>query len=128
MKDYTNIFKTKRQVISSIKRLIRPLLWKCGYGETVKSKWQPDLIFHFKTAGCNQELYKIPRPIVVTEGFQGFTKDGIIKDMYAGGMATLTFEQLPLEDLIRIETLLERQISFYKELCKKMLNRSKIRK
>jgi len=121
MQENRDMFKLKKQIISSIKRKIRPLLWNCGYGSTVKSKWQQERIFHFKTAGCHQEVYKIICGIVVTE-FQGFTQDGLIMDCEGGGMVALTFQKIPIEDLIRIENLLKKKIDFYKSLRKKMLH------
>jgi len=101
------ISKERSRLISELKKTIKPLLWTSGFVDNdgaVK-------IFAFDTAKVGklnnhetERTYTING--LVVKKFLGFTEDGIIDDACGGGMATIPFKDMPIEDLFKIENLL----------------------
>jgi len=124
--DYTAVFALKRKLCSKLRRMVKPLLWGCGF---VDHK-EPDgklRIFSFETAGMPQEYYVIRNAVnnhLRGEGISGFTRRGVITDGYGGALVTWDFETIPLEDLIRIENFLIHRIDQFKALRKAMKERA----
>ena len=55
-----------------------------------------------------RDKFKIRGLFMFEDGLEGFTEEGVIADTYAGGLATVYWKGVPIEDLYRINCWLER--------------------
>ena len=47
----------------------------------------------------------------VVEDIIGFTGNGVLDDAYGGGCTVLPYNNIPVEDLLKIESLLKQEIA-----------------
>lgn len=89
-----SISNTKRRLINSIMKIVRPYLWESGY---VKHRESGALKI---IAWDSNKYYKIKG---VSFELGGFTEDAdIITDAYGGGLATCSLSSLSIHELIKI--------------------------
>lgn len=109
-------FRKERQAfITRIKKLIKPFLWESGYvhrenrganGPRRKLKlWVP----RDKKGNITNKEYVLPNAFII-EQMLGFSEEGVIVDQYAGGLTTLYFDSLPIEDMFRLENWMIRML------------------
>lgn len=99
--------KERNQLISAIKKLVKPRLWPSGYvgkGGNPLKVWFPRDSKGKIVAGKG---FKLPRGFVLKE-FDGFAENGIAIDGYAGALVVLGYEDVPIEDLFRLRIWAER--------------------
>lgn len=98
--------KERRALISAIKKLVKPHLWPSGY---VVGNKEPLKLWVPKDAVGNftHKRFKL-RSAFVAKEFEGFADDGVITDSYGGGIVTLFYEDIPLEDLFYLRNWAER--------------------
>jgi hypothetical protein len=93
------IREEKKRRIRKILKLVRPRMHMSGFvesnGERIKV-WTP------------KKEISIPKNLVIKK-FHGVTEKGIITDIYIG-MLVQSWKTVPIEDLIRIQTAISRNI------------------
>ncbi len=104
--DYNLYRQERKQLVASLKQCIRPLLHATGYvtrptlaqadPQRFLQAWVPTDIRGKRT----EKAYRL-NGFVLTQ-FDGFTANGVITDATAGGLATVEFDSLPLEDLFKL--------------------------
>ena len=103
------IRKARRQVLRRIRQAISPKLRKSGYTTGPLGKSRPLLLCVFMKGGKpDPDKTATVRNAMVLEPFQGFCEHGPITDAYGGGMVHTTWDAIPLEDLLKLETMLPR--------------------
>lgn len=95
--------KERNTLVRAIKARIRPHLWPSGYSGGLKL-WLP----RNAKGEFTKKSYKLAG-YVATE-FEGFAEDGVITDGFAGGLAVLGFDDMPLEDLYALDRWMTRRL------------------
>lgn len=100
----------KNKLLRAIKARIKPLLYPSGYQTGSLAKRRPLLLWvpPLKRPSDIRKKIKIRGLFIFEEGFEGFTEDGVIADSYGGGLATVYWKGIPIEDLYRINCWLAR--------------------
>lgn len=90
----------RKSLISSLRKLLKPYLWASGYrhGNGSLLIWVPS---DSKGKPLRDKIFKLKGGFVAQE-FQGFTRDGLILDTFAGALVQKPFDELPMEDLFRL--------------------------
>lgn len=104
------IRNTRHQVLRRILQAIKPKLRKSGYVTGPLGNCRPLLLCVFLKKDGKPDPHKTAtvRNAFVLEPFQGFCEYGPITDAFGGGLVHSTWRSLPLEDLLKLETMLPR--------------------
>jgi hypothetical protein len=93
----------KRRLVRRILLMVRPVWRKTGYYRTDQERvliWTP---------GKHNQAIAMPRNLVV-QNILGVTQDGIAEDAEFGGLVTIYWPAIPVEDLIRIERFVRKRL------------------
>jgi len=95
--------KNRAQLTSALKRLVRPHLQPSGYRDGPVGASKPlNLWVPRKPNGSpTMKSFSLKGGFVVSE-FEGFTTHGVIVDGFAGGLVTVDYGAMPIEDLFRL--------------------------
>lgn len=95
--------KSRAQLTSVLKRLIRPHLQPSGYRDGPVGASKPlNLWVPRKPNGRpTMKSFSLKGGFVVNE-FEGFTAQGVIVDAFAGGLVTMEYGGMPIEGLYRL--------------------------
>lgn len=114
MTDLQTIRQIKSRLVAGLKRRIRPHLWKSGYEDTMVfvfcSKRHVDDGHH--VVDSNRVIKRAM--LEDLHCFQGFYSDGVF-DAHGGGMALISFDSMCVEDLLLIESWMQK--NFDKEVA-----------
>jgi hypothetical protein len=120
--EYAAVFELKRKVCSKLRRMLRPLLWECGYFKPNSDKGEK--IFMFDAVGLRKS-YKLSKAIDESvKEIEGFYANGLF-DAWGGGALCTAFETLPLEDLIRLDNFITTRLPEFKAARQKMKAKAK---
>ncbi|MDO8416570.1 MAG: hypothetical protein Q7S87_10215 [Agitococcus sp.] len=102
----------RNRLTASIKKTVKPFLWKSGFRtRDAKGQGNGNLFIWVpknkadKPTGQQFSL----RQGFVCVAFEGFTSEGVITDGFAGGLSTLNYECMPIEDLFRLHAWVVRK-------------------
>lgn len=107
-----NFTKQRKALVKAIIAQIKPFLWKSRYvRHTGRGESRPLLIWVPRDANGKplDKTYKLKGGFVLQE-FEGFSEDGVITDSYGGGLATVYWGGLPIEDLYRLNQWMLRML------------------
>lgn len=120
----TDYRKERGALERQIEALIAPYLYESGYRRRAFAQdrqmlrlWVPRNL----AGKLTNKTYTLLGGFVVTT-FEGFTEDGVITDAEGGGLATVSWASLPLEDLFRLAAWLERmlpKLTRYEQTCQR---------
>jgi hypothetical protein len=105
-----SIARERRRLIRDIQRTVAPYLWDSGYRtckDPRKPRFEPGnrrplkLWSPLKDGKPTGKTWKLRGTYVLTE-FQGFTEHGLITDCESGMIVTTGYDDLPLEDLLKL--------------------------
>lgn len=95
--------KDRQLLIRALRSLLKAHLWESGY---VNRRRAPLRLWVPKDAKGNLiqgRQFKL-RDAFLLHSFDGFTEEGVIVDSFSGGMNSMTYEALPIEDLAKLHT------------------------
>ena len=96
--------KERRRVTKSLVAMIEPHLWASCYVDSSEANGRL-MIYCMGTDKNNKAICYGINGYILTQ-FEGFVKDGVITDSYGGGLAQLSFDETPVEDLLKLEKYL----------------------
>lgn len=91
-----NIRAARTTLVRAIMKVVAPHLHDSGYVDTRLTVFKRERKIRYPLSHC------------LEEGIMGFTQDGIITDAYGGGLMTVGYEQVCLEDLIKIKAMVSK--------------------
>lgn len=99
--------KERTSLQRKVEKMLRPHLKPSGYVRDSTTReplklWVP----RDKKGEPTGKAYKLKGAFIVKE-LEGFTQDGVITDGFAGGLATVAWSCMPIEDLYRLANWLE---------------------
>ena len=100
----------KRAIIRRIEAQIAPHLWESGYVTGPIGASRPLRLWVPKQPNA----YKRPRfrlNGLTVDVCEGVSEEGMITDSDGGGLVTMPFSALPLEDLLRVERWANKQFA-----------------
>lgn len=101
----------KRALIRRIEARIAPHLWESGYRTGPIDNSRPlKLWVSYKRAGDNERAWFRLNGLTI-DVCEGVCEDGMITSSEGGGLATMAFSDLPLEDLLRVERWANKQFA-----------------
>ena len=112
--------KERTQLIAALKKLVQPLLHATGYvANRGLPPEDPNRYVHAWTptdemGKRTEQSFKLNG--FVLEAFEGFTSYGVIDDAFSGGLSTKAYEDLPLEDLVKLNRWAERYLPRHLEI------------
>jgi hypothetical protein len=86
----------RKTLTRAIIKMVAPHLHKSGFVDV--------RLTHFK----RERKIRYPFSMCLVDGIMGFTQHGIITDAHGGGLMTVNYEQVCIEDLIKIKRLVEK--------------------
>jgi hypothetical protein len=98
----------KSQIVASVKAIIEPHLYDSGYrtnvepGGTIFDARRPLRLWvpSRNDSDSTRQLFEIDGLLI--DDIEGVTEYGVITDTHGGGLVTEAFEDLPVEDLLRL--------------------------
>lgn len=106
--------KERSRLVSALKRTLRPHLRASQYREDGTSRPLQIWAARNKDGDYSLRKYALKGGFVVQQ-FQGFTSRGVVLDIKAGGLTTLDFEQIPIEDLYSLNRWAEQKFGELEE-------------
>ncbi|KWT98105.1 MULTISPECIES: hypothetical protein [unclassified Variovorax] len=104
----------RRRLSASLNRLLRAHLIETGFREGPIGRSKPVKAWVPRGKGspglASFQTFVLRGGFVVKE-FMGFVQGGVIVDCANGGLSTLDFGDMPLEDLFRLNVWAERQFA-----------------
>lgn len=92
----TTIRSQRKKLTRAIMKLVAPRLHGSGYVGVQLTVFKRERKIRYPLSSC------------LEEGIMGFTQDGIITDAYGGGLMTVGYDQVCLEDLIKINNMVKK--------------------
>ena len=103
--------EAKKRIVRQIMSLVKPHQHNTGY----IYKYEPREYVRIWMPRKDRKCVSIPRNLVATS-ILGITQEGIAESAYGGGLLTVYWKGIPIEDLYRIERFVSKKLRTPKSL------------
>jgi hypothetical protein len=106
-------FRAERNKLErAVKAQLAPYLYPSGYRLGPIGQSRPLLLWvpRDKKGELLRKKFKLQGALLLHEGFEGFTEEGVIDDSYGHGLSTVFWKGIPIEDLFRLNNWLTRML------------------